>query len=147
MLSSGGDFIAASRARRRVIADFEALAEPRRASSPMFRIRKTHFIFEQGKPMTKSVLIAAALALALVGCSDSNKAAADKAAADAKAATEKAAQATKDAADKAAQATKEAAEKAKDAMSSPSSSSAPAPGAAPAAAPEPATPPADSTKK
>src|SRR5215472_3333811 len=72
----------------------EALAEPRRLFSgcPIFT-------FEQGNPMTKTVLIAAVLALALAGCSDSNKAAADKAAADAKAAAEKAAAATKEAAD------------------------------------------------
>jgi hypothetical protein len=108
-------------------------------------IRTTPFIIREGKPMSKTVLIAAglALALALAGCSDSNKAAADKAAADAKAAAEKAAQATKDAADKAAQATKEAAEKAKDAMTPAPSATAPAPAPAPA----PATPPADQAKK
>src|SRR5215472_11174519 len=89
------------------------------------------FTFEQGNPMTKTVLIAAVLALALAGCSDSNKAAADKAAADAKAAAEKAAAATKEAADKAADAAKSASDSAKDAMKS--------------AAPAPA--PADTTKK
>ena len=61
------------------------------------------------------VVVAFALSVTMFGCSDSNKAAADKAAADAKAAAEKAATATKDAADKAATATKEAADKAVDA--------------------------------
>src|SRR5262249_34715509 len=101
-----------------------------------------NFTFEQGNPMTKTVLIAAVLALALAGCSDSNKAAADKAAADAKAAAEKAAAATKEAADKAAAATKEAADKAADAAKSASDS---AKDAMKSAAPAPA--PADTTKK
>jgi uncharacterized lipoprotein NlpE involved in copper resistance len=68
-------------------------------------LRKTgvfHTIIE-GTLMNKSILIAAALALAVVGCSD-NKQAADAA----KAAADKAAAAAKEAADKATTAAKEA---------------------------------------
>ena len=86
--------------------------------------------------MKKSVFIAAALALAVVGCSD-------KQAADAKAAADKAATAAKEAGDKAAAAAKDATDAAKsatsDAMKSASDAMKPAPAPAPA--------PADAAKK
>jgi hypothetical protein len=104
--TAGENFIGCVSGLGRAIADLKH--SPNREG----RFRDTPFYFEQGNPMTKTVLIAAAFALALAGCSDSNKAAADKAAADAKAAAEKAAAATKEAADKAAAATKDAADKA-----------------------------------
>ena len=107
--------------------------------------------------MNKSILLAAALALAVVGCGDNKqaedaKAAADKASAAAKEAADKAAAAAKDAGNAAVQAgtaavdaTKSAGNAAADAAKQ-ASDSMKAPGTAPAA-PAPTTPPDDTTKK
>jgi hypothetical protein len=138
----------------RIQADARSLAAQQ--SSKGSGLRKTgvfHAIIE-GTMMNKSVFIAAALALAVVGCSDNKqaadaaKAAADKAAAAAKEAADKAATAAKDAGAAAMQAGATATDAAKAAGAAATDSmKASAGDAMKSAAPAPAPAPADTTKK
>jgi hypothetical protein len=122
-----------------------------RARDPVFA-RQVSFISQSIKEtmMNKSIFIAAALALAVVGCGDNKqaqdaKAAADKATASAKEAADKAADAAKAAGTAAVQAGTAAVDATKSAGAAASDSMK---AAAPAPAPAPATPaPADAAKK